>query len=249
MKKAFIRRMPRSDMAVVLIPGFMLNRDLWSDITPALTPFGPLIHSDPSAGTSIEDIARLTLQAAPRNFILIGFSMGGYVAREIVRMAPEQVSRLVLIATSSRGDNELQARRKTAAADVAPGTFGGVSRKSIRQSLAPACEQETVLIERIHAMSVQLGGETFRRQASLRRDGDTRRLAEIRCPTMIIAGRHDRLRSLEEANELHSGIPGSKLVVMETGHMVPLEAPGKIASVLSDFMRGKDSLDALADRR
>jgi len=61
---SFIRRMPEPDMAVVLIPGFMLNRDLWSDIAPALVPFGPLIHSDPGAGNSIEDVARLTLQAA-----------------------------------------------------------------------------------------------------------------------------------------------------------------------------------------
>lgn len=228
-------------MAVVLIPGFMLNRDLWSDIAQALAPFGPLIHSDPSDGNSIEDMARLTLQAAPRSFILVGFSMGGYVAREIVRIAPERVSCLVLIATSSRGDNELQNRQRSRAADTTPETFGGISRKSIRQSLALAREQDTVLIERIHAMSVQLGGETFRRQASFQRDGDTNRLAEIRCPTLIVAGHHDRLRCLEEANELHNGIPESKLVVLETGHMIPLEAPGELARVLLEFIRGTNA--------
>jgi len=236
-------------MAVVFIPGFMLNRDLWSDITSALAPLGPQIHSDPSAGSSIEDMARLTLQAAPSGFILVGFSMGGYVAREIARIAPERVSRLVLIATSSRSDNELQARRKSEAAEAASRTFGGVSRKSIRQSLALARAQDTVLVERIHAMSMQLGGETFHRQASLRRDGDTERLAEIQCPTLIVAGRHDRLRSLKEADELHRGIPGSKLVVLETGYMIPLEVPGELANVLLDFTRIQDSSDPTTDRR
>lgn len=223
-------------MAIVLVPGFMLNHDLWSDIAPALTSFEPLIHSDPSAGNSIEDMARLTLRAAPSSFSLVGFSMGGYVAREIVRMAPERVSRLVLIATSSRGDNELQTRRKTQLLDTASRSFRGVSRKAIRQSLAPEHEQDTVLIDRIHTMSVQLGGETFRRQASFPRNGDTQRLTEIQCPTLIVAGRDDRLRSLAEADELHRGIVRSKFVVLDAGHMIPLEAPDELVGVLLDFL-------------
>ncbi|MEW6640972.1 MAG: alpha/beta hydrolase [Pseudomonadota bacterium] len=225
-------------MAIVLIPGFMLDRDLWSDIAPALDPFGPLMHADPGAGSSIEDMARRTLQEAPRSFTLIGFSMGGYVARDIVRIAPERVSRLVLIATSSRGDSTLQARRKSQALGTVPETYGGVSRQSIRQSLAPAREHDAALIARIHAMSVRLGGETFRRQASFHRDGDTDRLADIGCPTLIVAGRQDRLRSLDEANELHHGIPRSRLVVLDAGHMIPLEAAGELATVLLDFMGG-----------
>ncbi len=224
-------------MAVVLIPGFMLNQDLWSELAPALSPLGSLIHSDPDAGNSLEDMARLTLEAAPPSFSLIGFSMGGYVAREIVRMAPERVSSLVLIATSSRGDIELQAHRRSQIANTDLGTFGGVSRRSIRQSLAPSREQDAALVERIHHMSASLGGKTFRRQASLRRDSDTDRLAEIRCPTLIVAGRLDRLRSLEEARELHSSIAQSTLVVLEAGHMIPLEAPDELASVILNFMR------------
>jgi len=233
-----IRSMPCGDMTVVLVPGFMLDRDLWSDVAPALDPFGPLIHSDPAAGSSITEMARLTLQQAPGSFVLIGFSMGGYVARDIVRIAPERVSCLVLIATSSRGDSASQARRKSQAADTMPTRFGGVSRRSIRQSLARAREHDDALIERIHAMSVRLGGETFQRQASLSRDGDTDRLADIRCPTLIVAGRQDRLRSLDEAEELHHGISQSKLVVLEVGHMIPLEAPGELASVLKSFIGG-----------
>lgn len=225
-------------MAVVLIPGFMLDRDLWSDIAPALDAFGPLIHSDPGTGRSVEEMARLTLQAAPDRFILIGFSMGGYIARDIVRLAPARVSRLVLIATSSRGDSELQARRKSQAVGAPPATFGGVGRRSIRQSLAPDREHDEALIARIHAMSVRLGGETFGRQASFHRDGDTDRLADIRCPTLIVAGEQDRLRSLDEARELHDGIPGSKLVVLEAGHMIPLEAPDELVTVLLDFFGG-----------
>jgi pimeloyl-ACP methyl ester carboxylesterase len=223
-------------MAVVLIPGFMLDRALWSDIESRLIHAGPLIHADTSVGNSIEEIAQQTLRHAPARFSLIGFSMGGYIAREIARIAPERVSRLVLIATSSRGDTEQQTLRKLEAVSADPSTFAGVSRKSIRQSLAPQREHDSALIEHIQAMSVRLGGETFHRQALMRREGDTRRLAEIGCPTLIIAGAHDRLRHMEEARELHMGIPDSQLAVLDAGHMIPLEAPDALADILQDFL-------------
>jgi pimeloyl-ACP methyl ester carboxylesterase len=223
-------------MAVVLIPGFMLDRALWSDIEPRLIHAGPLFHADTSVGNSIEEIAQQTLRHAPDRFSLIGFSMGGYIAREIARIAPERVSRLVLIATSSRGDTEQQTLRKLEAVSADPSTFAGVSRKSIRQSLAPQREHDSALIEHIQAMSMRLGGETFHRQALMRREGDTRRLAEIGCPTLIIAGAHDRLRHMEEARELHMGIPDSQLAVLDAGHMIPLEAPDALANILQDFL-------------
>lgn len=222
-------------MAVVLIPGFMLTRDLWTDILPALEPFGPVIHADMS-GESIADIARTTLERAPARFDLIGFSMGGYIAREIARLAPGRVSHLVLIATSSRGDGPLQAKRKSMEAAVAPEAFGGISRKAIRQSLAPDRENNDALIERVHAMSVQAGGETYRRQSSFRRDGDTDRLGDVRCPTLIVAGSDDRLRTLEESVKLQEGIQGASLAVIASGHMVPLEAPVELSERLGAFL-------------
>ena len=223
-------------MALVLIPGFMLNRDLWADMEPDLAPHGPLIHADPGVGDSIEAMASLTLEAAPERFALVGFSMGGYVARDMVRRAPERVTHLGLIATSSRGDTELQSRRKAAAISAAAVSFTGVARKSIRQALAPSREQDDALVERIHAMSEQLGGEVFLRQASMPRLGDADRLGEIHCPTLIVAGREDRLRSLEEAEELHAGIAGSQLVVLDAGHMIPLENPAALSAAMLEFL-------------
>lgn len=223
-------------MAIVLVPGFMLDDDLWTDIEAALEPFGPLIHADPAQGASIGGMAQAALDAAPEEFALIGFSMGGYVAREMVRLAPGRVEKLVLIATSSRGDGDLQAQRKQAAA--AARSFAGAGRKSIRQSLAPAREEDTGLVERIHAMSVRLGGEVFARQAAFHRETDTGSLDQIQCPVLVIAGDEDRLRSLEEARELQAGIPGAQLAILPSGHMIPLEDPAGLASLLVDFLKG-----------
>lgn len=60
----------------------MLDADLWSDIAPNLKPFGPIIHADPAGVVSIEDMATKILSQAPETSVLVGFSMGGYVARK-----------------------------------------------------------------------------------------------------------------------------------------------------------------------
>lgn len=215
----------------------MLTRDLWLDVLPGLALFGPKVHVDSAVGESIEELAQLALKAAPQQFILIGFSMGGYVAREICRIAPERVLALVLIATSSRADNVEQTSQKHAAVQAAVSNFRGLSYGAVRQSVAPARAQDMVLIERIRAMSIQLGGEVFGRQAAIRRTGDQSRLGEIRCPTLIVAGQHDQLRSLDESIELQQGIPGAELVVLDAGHMVPLESPTELVAALSAFLK------------
>lgn len=222
-------------MAVVLIPGFMLDDDLWSEIAPALQQFSPLVNADLAAGHSIEEVARRVLQTAPDTFFLVGFSMGGYVAREIARMAPDRVERLVLVATSSRGDEALHAHRQSEASHMQAEAFRGISRASIRQSLAPDREQDAALIERIQRMSAKLSGGAFQKQAAIRRTADTDRLDEIQAPTMIVAGRYDRLRSLDESCELHEGIKDSHLVIIDAGHMVPLEAPEGLAKAMLVF--------------
>lgn len=224
-------------MTTILIPGFMLDDDLWSDIAPALSACGSLYYADPTRGVSIADMAREVLRHAPDQFNLVGFSMGGYVARELVRMAPERVSKLVLIATSARGDTELQKRRKAVAIDTADHAFRGVSRRAIAQSLAPDREGDAAMIERIHQMSVRLGGEVFGRQASFVREGDENMLAAIRCPTLVVAGRQDRLRSIEESAELARGIPDARLEELDTGHMIPLEAPRQLERLLVAFFK------------
>lgn len=225
-------------MAVLCIPGFMLDDDLWRDIAPALAPFGPLIHADPRRGDTIEDMAREALALAPERFALLGFSMGGYVAREILRLAPARVTHLALIASSSRGDNEIQARRREVAAAAAPAAFRGISRRSVARSLAPERETDEALIARMVAMSQRLGGEVFHRQAAYRRAGDGAALARISCPTLVVAGTRDRLRSLAESEELAQGIPGARLVSLPTGHMIPMEAPDELGEILRGFLSG-----------
>jgi pimeloyl-ACP methyl ester carboxylesterase len=225
-------------MAILLVPGFMADDTLWDDMTAALARFGPIVHADLRHDTSVESMARRVLETAPPSFLLVGFSMGGYVARAIARQAPERVRALVLIATSTRGDTATLQRRKGAVGNAAPSiAFSGLSRTAIATSLHPKQRDNLELIERIRAMGVRLGGEVFRRQSLLDRPGDLERAHEIRCPTLVVAAAQDQLRSVDEAREMADAIPGATLQVIEdSGHMIPIEAPQRLLDVIVPWL-------------
>lgn len=225
-------------MSILLVPGYMADEALWDDVLAPLARFGPVTHADLRHDSSIEAMAARALAGAPARFILVGFSMGGYVAREMARLAPERVRALVLIATSTRADTPaLRQSRGTVGKAAASVAFSGLSKTAIATSLHPKQAGNEALVERVRAMGVRLGGEVFRRQSAIVRTGDRERLHEIRCPTLIVAAGHDRLRSREESEEMHAGLSGSELAVIEdSGHMVPIEAPQALLAILEPWL-------------
>ena len=223
---------------MLLISGFMADDTLFDALDEALAPFGPLVKTGLDQGSTLEEMATAILQKAPERFTCVGFSMGGYVAREIVRMAPERVERLILIATSARGDTDEMIRQRQSALKSPPERFKGLSRFAIQSSIHPDSKDDAALQTRIRDMGLRLGGEVFHRQSLITRDGDLDRLSDIQLPTLIIEASHDGLRSPAEATELHLGIEGSELVrVEDTGHMIPLEKPEALAAVMVAWLQ------------
>ena len=225
-------------MAILLVPGFMADETLWNDMLPALARFGPIVHADLRHDTSVEAMARRVLETAPPAFLLVGFSMGGYVARAIARQAPERVRALVLVATSTRPDTPSLQKRKGAIGAAAPSiAFSGLSRVAVASSLHPKQRDNEAMIERVRAMGVRLGGDVFRRQSMLDRPGDLERAHEIQCPTLVVAAAEDRLRSIEEAREMADAIPGAVLEIVEdSGHMIPIEAPRRLLEIVVPWL-------------
>lgn len=145
---------------------------------------------------------------------------------------------LVLVATSSDGDNAIQRKRKEAVArNYDPAKFAGLSRTAVLSSVA-AAHRTSPLVDRILAMSARLGGAVFQRQSALIRTGDGDRLNEINRPTLIVAADQDELRTKEEALALHRGISGSRLEwISGSGHMIPLEAPEPLALIVENWLK------------
>jgi pimeloyl-ACP methyl ester carboxylesterase len=154
------------------------------------------------------------------------------VAREMVRLAPECVQALVLVATSARGVSP----RDGAAAQADRTAFSGLSRRSIETALHPDHAGEAT-VERIRSMGARLGVDAFLRQFTMQLSGDVDRLAEIRCPTLVVAASADRVRTTDEVRELYKGIPNPEFSLIEgSGHMIRIEAPQAFATTVLEWL-------------
>ena len=220
--------MPMKTLA--LLPGFMLDDALWDDFVPQLPGDWQVQRTALPRGRTVSEVAEGVAAALTGPAVVLGFSMGGYVARALAGAHPERVRALVLVATSSREERAAS----TQAVAMGQASFAGLSRRAIQRSLSREHAQDAALIERVHAMSVRLGPEAFAWQSALDRTGVP--LRGITCPTLVVAARDDQLRSIEESRELADAIEGARLDVLEgTGHLIPIEAPAALANTFVDW--------------
>lgn len=236
-----------SNTDVVLVPGFMCDAGLWDDMAGPLASLGSLHHADLSHDHTLADMAERLLRDGPQSFLLVGFSMGGYVARRAAIARPERVAGLVLVNTSARGETaERQTRKADMVAMARRSPFRGLTRSALKAALHPERRDDAVLLDRIETMALRLGKDTFLRQLALARPDEHDRLGRIACPTLVIASRHDQLRSLVAAEELANGIADAEYRILEgSGHMSPYEQPSELAALIVDWagrMRARDRL-------
>jgi pimeloyl-ACP methyl ester carboxylesterase len=223
---------------LVLLPGFMCDQDLWTDMVPDLQKLGTLHYGNVYEDSTLEGMARRVLDSSPARFVLVGFSMGGFVARVLCLMAPERVSGVAFVASSARGYSEAETEQRKKG-------YGPLGRPPRATSGAPGLhpdrDQDPVLIARLRSMQQRLGREVRARQAALvRRDGYAD-LARIACPSLVVACRQDRLRSLAESERMAQCLPHSSFSVIEDcGHMAPLERPHELAAVLDHWIVSRD---------
>jgi pimeloyl-ACP methyl ester carboxylesterase len=216
---------------LVLLPGSMCDKDLWRDMVPDIERLGRLHYGNVYQDDTLEGMARRVLGEAPERFVLVGFSMGGFVARVLTLMAPERVSGVAFVCTSARGLTEEERARRMAGRKH-PGGANGVAR-----GLHPDRERDPVLLDRLRGMQRRLGPEVWKRQAALlRRDGYAD-LERIACPALVVAARQDRFRAFDETERMARHLPHARFEVIEDcGHMAPLEKPRELAMLLGSWI-------------
>ncbi len=219
---------------LVLLPGFMCDADLWSDMVPDLTALGQLHYGDVYRDDTLEGMARRVLDSAPDRFVLVGFSMGGFVARVLTLLAPERVTGVAFIASSARGYSaEERALRQ---AGGRPGNLPGRAN-GVAAGLHPDRERDPALLDRLRGMQRRLGTEVRERQSALIRLDGYADLERIACPALVVACRQDRLRTLAETQRMAKHLPHARFgVIEECGHMAPLERPRELAALLADWI-------------
>jgi pimeloyl-ACP methyl ester carboxylesterase len=223
---------------LVFLPGFMLNASLWDDMRDDLATLGTLHFGDLGQDNSLDAMAERILADAPEKFVLFGFSMGGFVAQAIALKAPERVLGLGLLNTSSRPQSAQESTStlaQIALAEKAP--FKGLTSRALASSLHPDRATDTALLQRLQAMALQNGKEVFLRQLSTLRDGSYADLHRILCPALIVASDADRLRTVEESEEMAQRIPAAHFeIVRDCGHMTPMEKPQELFAIIRDWI-------------
>lgn len=223
-------------LPLIFLPGLLCDDALWTHqlahLKDVCAPQVALLTQQ----DSIASMARHVLDMAPDRFALCGLSMGGYVAQEVMRQAPQRVDRLALIDTSARADTPQQLeKRKSLIALAKTGKFKGVTPKLLPLLLSPEHLKNEALCDVVMQMAERVGREAFVRQqmAIMGRPDGRGDLARITCPTLVIVGREDALTPPEHAEEMAQGIKGARLAVVEQcGHLAPLEQPQATTALL-----------------
>jgi pimeloyl-ACP methyl ester carboxylesterase len=224
---------------LVFLPGLLCDARLWRDQAEGLSDLAEPLIADLTLDDSVAAMAARVLAAAPERFALAGLSMGGYVAFEILRQAPQRVERLALLATSAAPDTPARAEnRRRAMAALEVGRFLGVTQRMLPQ-LLHASRLDDPLGAEVKAMAGRVGGPAFLRQqrAILGRPDSCPLLPSIAMPTLVAVGDSDALTPPAESQAINAAIPGSRLHVFEAcGHLPAMERPDETTALLRSWL-------------
>ncbi len=224
---------------LVLVPGLGSDATVWRPTIAALGGELQCIVADTLSDGTLAGMARRILDQAPPDFALAGVSMGGMVALELMRVAPERVTRLALVDTNARPD-AFRRRMSRRLANLIVGTSGDFRRLAERSlvSLVHPSTSKDVRDELVE-MSVRVGSRAYIRQnRAVMARGDLRKfLPGITVPTAVIVGQEDRMTPVALSREIHTLTPGSTLhVVPGCGHLPPIERPEVTAALLRELL-------------
>ncbi len=223
---------------LVLLPGSLCDARLFAPLLERLP--GVDARVVPLEGADIVPaLAAALLEWLPPRFALLGFSLGGIVALEIVAQAPERVARLALLDTTPRPDPPANHAARRAAVEQAAAM--GIGRL-VAEMLCPLYFADGVPVDCIAlavAMAEDLGLDVMRRQTELNiHRADSRpRLGAIAVPTLVLCGAEDRLCTPDTHRAMAAAIPGATLVIVPgAGHFPLLELPDVTAGAVSGWL-------------
>ena len=226
--------------ALCLVPGLLCDAHVWGPQAAAFGGDYEIRIPELFAFRTIEAMAEHVLAQAPARFALCGHSMGGRVALEIVRRAPERVERLALLDTGTHPAQPDERAKRMALVELARSKgMAALADVWLPPMLHPGLPRDGALMNGLRAMVGRMTPEIFDNQqtALLTRPDARPVLAAIRCPTLIGVGRQDGWSPPARHEEIAAAIAGATLAIFEDcGHMAPLEAPDAVSAALGAWL-------------
>ena len=225
---------------LVLLPGMMCDARLFGPQINAFSHERAVMVAPIGDHETVAALAADVLDIAPPTFALAGLSMGGIVAMEVFRQAPQRVSRLALLDTNPKAETDKIAQlREPQIAKVRAGQLRAVMRDEMKPNYLTDGPNMGKILDLCMAMAETLGPDVFVRQsrALQTRPDQQETLRAVKVPTLILCGEDDSLCPLHRHELMHTLIPHATLTVIKNaGHLPTLEQPDPTNEALEQWL-------------
>lgn len=231
---------------LILLPGLMCDADVWAPLYPHLPADVATWVPDYGMSNSLSGMAQLVLDQAPaEHFALAGHSMGGRVALEVVRLAPQRVTRVALLDTghlpcpAGEAGTQEAAKRHALLAVARSQGVRAMAQTWVQGMVHPDRLHDAALIESVVAMFARKSADTFAAQieALLARPDASDVLYTLRMPTLLQCGAPDSWSPPAQHEAMRALAPHAVLdVIADAGHMAPMERPVDVATSLTRWL-------------
>lgn len=225
---------------IVFLPGMMCDARLFAPQINAFSAKHPVMCHPLVGYDTIEPLAAQILATSPDQFALAGLSMGGIVAMEVLRQAPERVKRLALLDTNPLAEkDEVKAKRIPQVEAAQNGELRRVMRDEMKPNYLADGPNLGAILDLCMAMAMDLGPNVFVAQshALQTRPDQSEVLSHYNGPALVLCGREDGLCPVERHELMHALLPNSELVIVENaGHLPTLEQPAQTNAALTRWL-------------
>lgn len=226
---------------LVMIPPMLCDARIFENQIRNLGSDHAVMFAPTTKGERMEEIASQILSWAPAKFALMGMGMGGMVAMEVLRRAPERVTRIALISTNPQPDTpEIAAAREPQIIGARAGRWDEVLQHEIHSTWMSPTTHKVGLVRLLKEMGDALGPDVYVKQARAmqRRKDQQAMLHQIKQPTLVMSGRHDGQYPVKRHEFLAELIPYATLEIIEdAGYLPSFEAPEAVTAALQTWMK------------